>query len=191
MPDPLPTRHRMLTWAAALIAAFAFVMQAYCTQNRLGLFTADGNFELVDFGWPLPFVRAKVDYAAFGPGSRTFFDTLRGAVDPEFQLLNCLIDVCICAVLAASAAFVVNWVCRKFQPRFSLNVLLGLTAFACIEAFVRWRAFFPGGNGLQPIEMVEFVALTYSQKFTWFCVFLACLVVPHVVGRVLSQLTRK
>jgi hypothetical protein len=100
------------------------------------------------------------------------------------------VDLLVCVVLAIAAATATRWLLDRLRPQFTLGVMFGLVTFICIEGYSRWHWYWQSDHGLRPIQTVEFVLVVYSVKVTWFCIFLACLVMPNLICQWLGFLRR-
>ena len=177
-------REHWLVWSIAGLAAVAFTVTTAWDRGRLlNEFSSDGLSQQSEFGWPLPFVRGMVNIEQ---GEDTFFSILL-IQDPEFDPLGVATDAALGVLLVLSAAYLGQQI-RRFRPRFSLALLIGLLTFACIEAHHRWGGYRNRDESAAYVGQLALVV--YSEKITWFFVLVACLVVPHVLGRLLGAYFR-
>jgi hypothetical protein len=172
-------------WLACVAGAVAYVVRSLLEPKGSNLFTADGNSEYVGFGWPVSFMRAAVDSEVF---SHSYWvDILRAAQHPALLPVGVAIDVGVGVILAFSAGYAAHWILQRLRPQFTLSLALGLLTFAALEVCWRWRRY----HEEDAWRLVQYMLFSYSLKLAWFLVFLACLVVPHVLGPWLGRFLQR
>jgi hypothetical protein len=184
---PTKARWRIswLSWAAACISTVTYLMHSFSSHNDLQDWTADGHYQCIRVGWPLSFAEGKKDYVNLADKTRC--EVLLKLVDPRILPGGAVVDLFLLGILSFSAAYGVERLKERLRLQVTISGLLGIVTLVCWEARTKWKSSLaPSDQNTLPQQIENLIGgyWGYAATFTWFLVFVACLVACDVVFRV-------